>query len=145
MNEKTVMPRAMKRKKFYCSCCGEKLVPYPKTRIIKRGDPDYKEHRNIGFGRRLIGDIKLFEYDFKCLSCDKFMSYDEQCVIAEIQKHVGSHILTQDNINENIEKAKTTLERKRNIEAVIGKVIATVLTVLIIYYGLKSGNLKIYF
>ncbi len=64
MNEKSIMPRAMKRKKFYCSCCGEKLIPYPKTRIIKRGDPDYKKHRNIGFGRRLIGDIELTEYDF---------------------------------------------------------------------------------
>ena len=140
MNKKSIMPRAMKKRNFYCSCCGEKLIPYPKTRIVKRGDPDHKEHSYFGQGKRLIGDIELTEYDFKCLSCEKFTSFDEQCVIEEIQKYVGSHILSQDNINENFEKATATLNQKRRIKAIISKLFGLTITILVIYYCLKSGG-----
>ena len=147
MNKKSIMPRAMKKRKFYCSCCGEKLIPYPKTRIVKRGDPDYKEHSYFGQGRRLIGDIELTEYDFKCLSCDKLISYEEQCVIEEIQKYVGVHTLSQDNINENYEKANAALTKKRKNKFIISKLFGAVVLILVIYYWLKSGNFsfKFYF
>ena len=147
MNERSIMPLAMKRRKFHCSCCGEKLIPYPKTRIVKRGDPDYKEHSYFGRGTRLIGDIELTEYDFKCLSCDKLISYDEQCVIEEIQKHIGAHTLTQDNINDNYEKASATLKRKRKIINIISKLFGAIATILVIYYWIKSGDFsfKFYF
>ncbi|MBR2907467.1 MAG: hypothetical protein IKC26_05420 [Clostridia bacterium] len=141
------MPQAMKKRKFYCSCCGEKLIPYPRTRVVKRGDPDYKEHSYFGQGKHLIGDIELTEYDFKCLSCEKFTSYDEQCVIEEIQKCVGVHTLSQDNINENYEKANTILERKRKIRSIISKLFGTAVAILVIYYWIKSGDFsfKIHF
>ena len=147
MNEVSVMPWAMKRKKFYCCSCGEKLIPYPKIRVLKRGDPDYKKYNSFGRGRRLIGDIELAEYDFKCMSCDKFISYEEQCVIAEIQKCLGKQILSQDSINENYEKAKADLERKGKIRSVISKVFCAVITFLVVYYWLASGNspFKVYF
>lgn len=140
MNKISIMPRAMKKRKFYCSCCGEKLIPYPKTRIVKRGDPDYKEHSHFGQGKRLIGDIELTEYDFKCLSCNKCISYDEQCVVAEIQKYVGVHTLSQENVNENYEKANATLKRKRKIRSIISNLFGTVVAILLIYYWLKSGD-----
>jgi len=140
MNKKTVMPLAMKTKAFFCSYCGEKLVPHPKTRIVKCGDPDYKEHSHFGRGMRLLGDIELTEYDFKCLSCEKIVPYDEQCVIAEIQKHVGAHTLSQDSINENYEKANAALERKRKIGAIVSKLLGAAVLVLAIYYWFKSGN-----
>lgn len=147
MNQRSIMPQAMKKRKFYCSCCGEKLIPYPRTRVVKRGDPDYKEHSYFGQGKHLIGDIELTEYDFKCLSCEKFTSYDEQCVIEEIQKCVGVHTLSQDNINENYEKANTILERKRKIRSIISKLFGTAVAILVIYYWIKSGDFsfKIHF
>ena len=147
MNERFIMPRAMKKRKFYCSCCGEKLIPYPRTRIVKRGDSDYKEHSYLGNGKRLIGDIELTEYDFKCISCDKLISYDEQCVIEEIQKNVGAHTLSQDKLTENYEKANATLKRKRKIRSIISKLFGTAVAILVIYYWLKSGNFsfKFYF
>lgn len=147
MNQRSIMPQAMKKRKFYCSCCGEKLIPYPRTRVVKRGDPDYKEHSYFGQGKHLIGDIELTEYDFKCLSCEKFTSYDEQCVIEEIQKYVGVHTLSQDNINENYEKANTILERKRKIRSIISKLFGTAVAILVIYYWIKSGDFsfKIHF
>ena len=147
MNKRSIMPRAMKKRNLYCSCCGEQLIPYPKTRIVKRGDPDYKEHSYFGQGKRLIGDIELTEYDFKCLSCEKLTSFDEQCMIEEIQKYVGSHILSQDNINENFEKANATLNQKRRIKVIISKLFGLTITILVIYYWLKSGDFsfKLYF
>ena len=147
MNKKSIMPREMKKREFYCSYCGEKLIPYPKTRIVKRGDPDYKEHSYLGRGRRLIGDIELTEYDFKCLSCERIISYDEQCVIEEIQKHIGVHTLSQDNINENYDKATATLKKKRKIRSIISKSFGTIVLILVIYYWLKSGDFsfKLYF
>ncbi len=147
MNEVTIMPRAMKKRKFYCCSCGEKLILYPRTRILKRGDPDYKKHCYIGRGRRLVGNIELIEYDFKCMSCDKFITYDEQCVIEEIQKCVGSPVLSQEEINENCEKATAILKRKRKIRSIISKLFGTAVTILVIYYCLKSGNFsfKFYF
>lgn len=146
MNKVSVIPWAMKIRKFYCCSCGEKLIPYPKTRIVKRGDPDYKEHSYFGRGKHLIGDIELTEYDFKCMACDKFISYDEQCVIEKIQKQIGTYTLSQDNINENIENARITLERKRKIQSVVSKVIGIAVAILILYCWLKSGNFpfKIY-
>ncbi len=147
MNKRSIMPRAMKKRKFYCSCCGEKLIPCPKTRIVKRGDPDYKEHSYFGRGMHLIGDIELTEYDFKCLSCEKIISYDEQCVIKEIQKHFGVHTLSQDNISKNYEKANAALKKKEKIGSIISKLFGTVVLILVIYYWLKSGNFsfKFYF
>ncbi len=123
------------------------MIPYPRTRIIKRGDPDYKKHRNFGFGKRMIGNIELTEYDFKCMTCDKLIPYDEQCVIEEIQKYVGTHTLSQDNINENLEKAKATLDRKRKIQTIVSKVFGIAVTILVIYCWLKSSgfSFEIYF
>ncbi len=141
----TVMPLAMKAKKFYCSCCGEKLIPYPRTRILKRGDPDYKKHSHIGRGRRVIGDIELTEYDFKCLSCDKFISYDEQCVIREIQKCVGARMLSEDNINDNYEKANENLKRKTRVRSIICRLLGTAVAVLILYFWFRSGNSSLQF
>ena len=34
----------MVTKKHYCHKCGEKLVNNPRTRVIRRGDPDYKKY-----------------------------------------------------------------------------------------------------
>ena len=135
-------PLDMKIKKHYCSCCGEKLVMHPKTRMIRRGDPDHNEYSRFNRKMRILGDIELTEYDFKCLSCEKHISYDEQCVIEEIQKYVGARTLSQDNIDENYEKAKETLERKKRVRTIINKLLGAAVVILIIYYWFKSGNLS---
>lgn len=144
MNEVSNMPRAMKKREFFCCSCGNKLIPYPKTRILKRGDPDYKGHSRLG-RMHLIGDIELTKYDFKCISCDKLITYEEQCVIEEIQKCVGSHTLSQNIINENIEKAKATLERKKKTRNILNKTIGAIATILVIYYCLKTGDFSFRF
>ena len=135
-NKSTSIPVAMLIKKFYCHCCGELLIKNKRTRTIRRGDPDYKEHSRIG-RTHMIGDIELTEYDFKCPDCGRITSFDEQCVIENIQKNVGKHILSQAEITEHTPKAEADLKRKRNITNIIVKIVFIALTA-IIYMSLKS-------
>ena len=137
MNNKSIsIPVAMLIKKFYCHCCGGLLIKNKRTRTIRRGDPDYKEHSRIG-RTHMIGDIELTEYDFKCPDCGRITSFDEQCVIENIQKNVGKHILSQAEITEHTPKAEADLKRKRNITNIIAKIVFIALTA-IIYMSLKS-------
>ena len=145
MHKKSSIPIAMKTRKYYCSSCGDKLIPYPKTRILKRGDPDYREHSYFGKGRHLVGDIELTEYDFKCLSCDKHISYNEQCVIEKMQKHFGRHILSEQDIAEQYQKVSEELNQKRKIRSIISKIIGAAAAILAIYCWLKSGNFSLEF
>jgi predicted RNA-binding Zn-ribbon protein involved in translation (DUF1610 family) len=135
-NKSTSIPVAMLIKKFYCHCCGGLLIKNKRTRTIRRGDPDYKEHSRIG-RTHMIGDIELTEYDFKCPDCGRITSFDEQCVIENIQKNVGKHILSQAEITEHTPKAEADLKRKRNITNIIAKIVFIALTA-IIYMSLKS-------
>jgi predicted RNA-binding Zn-ribbon protein involved in translation (DUF1610 family) len=137
MNNKSIsIPVTMLIKKFYCHCCGGLLIKNKRTRTIRRGDPDYKEHSRIG-RTHMIGDIELTEYDFKCPDCGRITSFDEQCVIENIQKNVGKHILSQAEITEHTPKAEADLKRKRNITNIIVKIVFIALTA-IIYMSLKS-------
>ena len=86
----------------------------------------------------MIGDIELTEYDFKCPDCGRITSFDEQCVIENIQKNVGKHILSQAEITEHTPKAEADLKRKRNITNIIAKIVFIALTAFIIYISLKS-------
>ena len=138
MNNKSIsIPVAMLIKKFYCHCCGGLLIKNKRTRTIRRGDPDYKEHSRIG-RTHMIGDIELTEYDFKCPDCGRITSFDEQCVIENIQKNVGKHILSQAEITEHTPKAEADLKRKRNITNIIANIVFIALTAFIIYMSLKS-------
>lgn len=142
MNRVTVIPHGMKRKPFYCHICGEKLIAYPHTRVLERTDPDYKKARRMG-NVSLIGKIELTEYDFKCLSCEKFISYDEQCVIAKIQKRVEKPLLTQADVAEHEEGVRAELARKRKIKTIIGRIVYAILIALFIYYCIKTGSITI--
>ena len=144
-----VMPRVMKKRIFYCPACAERLYLSPRTKILERGDPDYEKYSRL-HGKHIIGKIELTEYDFKCLSreCsayDKPVTYDEQCVIAEVQKSVGTRLLSQEIIEANYEKVIAVLARKKKKQRIIGAVIGMTACVLIGYYFLKTGNFKLYF
>ena len=144
-----VMPRGMKKRIFYCSSCGERLYPYPRTKILERGDPDYKKYSRVR-GKRIIGKIELTEYDLKCMAegcsaCDKSISYEEQCVIAEIQKLVGANVLSEANLEEHRADAVATLEKKRKTKDIIERAIGIVAVIVFLYCWLKSGNFSIKF
>lgn len=139
MNEVTIMPNEMKKRKFYCHRCGNQLIPHPQTRTIKRGDPDYKRYRSVG-RLHLIGDITLTEYGFRCTSCDALTSYDTQCVVEELQKSMGTLLLSQETVDEREEKVKAEFVRATKKDAVIGKVVQAVTILLLIGCWLISEH-----
>ena len=103
----------MLSKKFYCSCCGERMVRTPKSRLIKEDDPEYYEHapmENVPMER--YGYIKLIEYDLKCLSCDTVHSFEEQRLIAWIQKRLKKKILTEEELLVYAEEGRAALIKK---------------------------------
>ena len=107
------IPLGMLTKKHYCHKCGTKLEKYPKTRIVKRGDPDYHEYRIKRM--RPLGDIEVTEYDFlHCSVCENTISYREQCVIREMQKLAAKNILSDEDMQKYRQKRKTLFSEKKN-------------------------------
>ena len=145
-NKSSSIPVAMVMRKFYCYHCGERLVRTPRTKIIRRGDPDYKKHSRIGH-THMIGDVVLTEYDFKCPNCDKIIGFDEQRVMEKIQKHVEKYTLSQAEIDENIENAKASLEKEKKRTNIIVTVVSIAVVIFAIYLGCKTENFsfKFYF
>lgn len=133
-------------RKFYCHKCGDRLLRHARTRIVKRGDPDYKKHSRIG-RMHTFGDVELTEYDFKCWTCDRVTGCDEQYVIERMQKKLGKHILSETEIAENEESARAAIARKKKLGNIIASVIAIAATSAALYFCLKSGDFsfKIYF
>ena len=117
-NKSASIPMGMVFCKFYCSDCGERLVKHPRKRVVRRGDPDYREHRRVG-RMRMIGDIEVTEYDFKCPCCEKITSYDDQRMIAVIQKDLGKKILSSVEITKHTQQAEAKIERKNKLTNVL--------------------------
>lgn len=144
-NKRYSMPLGMLTRKFYCHECGARLEKKSKTRTVKRGDPDYREHSMIGH-THYFGDVELTEYDaFRCPSCDKIISYDDQCVIEKIQKRLGKHILSQSELDENAEAAKASIERKAKITQIIVWTVFAALFAFAVYMSIRTGEFSLNF
>ena len=144
-NRSSTVPLGMLFYKFHCHKCGEKLVRSPRTRTVKPGDPDYAEHSRLGAHSHLIGDVELTEYCFKCLSCDTFAEYEEQCVLSIIQKKLGRAVLSADDIKENRETAQKTLQKRRSVYHCCLRLLTLVALLLALYFVLKANGFEIHF
>lgn len=136
----------MLTRKFYCHMCGGSLNKYARTRIIKPGDPDYREHSRIG-RTHFIGDVELTEYDFKCSSCENIIKYDDQRVISEIQKQLSKNTLSEEEIAQNEGRIRDAMNKRAKITKIVWSAIAVLLLALSIYFGIRSGefSFKFYF
>lgn len=138
-NKSYSIDMAMVTRKFYCQKCGERLVKNPRTKLIKRGDPEYKKHSRVGH-MHVIGDVEVTEYDFQCLSCDTVIESDEQYVIEKIQKKLGKSIISEAEYNENHEEMCAAIERKKRITEKITKIITIILIVTVFLFSIKNGK-----
>ena len=136
-NKSYSIDMAMVTRKFYCRKCGERLVKNPRTRLIRRGDPEYKKHSKIG-GMHVIGDVEVTEYDFKCLSCDTVIESDEQYIVEKIQKKLGKSIISEAEYSENQEEARATIERKRRITEKTVKIFTVILIVTVFLLSIRK-------
>ena len=143
-NKQTSIPIGMLTKKFLCHKCGERLSKHPKTRLVKRGDPDYEKYNRIGHAR-MIGDVEVTEYDFQCPSCGNITEYGEQCVIEKIQKTLDKSILSEEEISEHKANAKEEIDKKAKIFHIFFIASTCAIAALILYFAIKSGDFSFEF
>ena len=134
MNKVFVNRRNATKKEYYCSACGEKLVAWPRTRILDQNDPDYEEYSHFA-GKRVWGKIEVTEYDFKCISCDTVIPYYKQHVIAKIQKRVGANTLTQNDIEIHLKSIKADLNRRQQKKTTCTRMIGIAIIIAILILG----------
>ena len=145
-NKSTSIPVGMLTKKFDCHKCGERLSKHPKTRIVKRGDPDYKKYNHIGHTHIIgSGDVEVTEYDFQCPSCGNITEYGEQCVIEKIQKKLDKAILSEGEILDHKAAAKEQIDKKAKIFHILFIAITCAVAALILYFAIKSGDFSFTF
>ena len=117
MNGKSYsIPFGMVFKKYYCSKCGSKLEKEKTHRVVTKDDKDYYQYHDFGkFPQR---DYDVYEYRFKCPSCQSRISFNEQCVVERIQKKYHREVLSSKEIEENYEECKQKNDKRvlwRNI------------------------------
>ena len=93
------IPLGMIFKKMYCHKCGERLVKNKYSRIILKGDPEYKIYKRGYFGE---GKAIQHKYNYRCPMCGNIIEYKKQVMIAKIQKKNKNKIVNIEN--EMIEK-----------------------------------------
>ena len=146
MNKSYSIDAAMTMRAFYCHKCGERLRKHPRTRIVKRGDPDYRKYSRKG-RTHFFGDVEVTEYDFKCPSCNRIINPDEQYVIEKMQKTLGKHRLTDEEVARNEQAARLSIAKKKRITDIIVKIIFIIAVAVALFLALaKDGfSLKFYF
>lgn len=116
MNGKThTIPFAMLFKRYFCAHCGTKLGRERTHRVVTKDDPDYYQYHKRGQFPRYDHDV--YEYRFQCPSCGARTTFEDQCMIALLQKKHGSCVLSSAQLRENAEerqkaRAKSVLLRE---------------------------------
>lgn len=131
------IPYGMVFKKYYCSHCGSKLIKSKTHRVVSKDDKDYYQYHEIGHYPK--HDYDVYSYEFKCINCNKKISYNEQCVIERIQKKKHKIILSRNEIKENY-KEEQLKDNKRILTTNI--LIPTIMLVLVfaLFYLLDKGR-----
>ena len=97
-------------KRYYCADCGTKLKTEKTHRIVTKDDPDYYRYHDVGQFPRV--DYDVYDYRFRCPSCGKRTTYDEQRVISKMQKKQGSHLLSPYERNKDRDGTKSANSRQ---------------------------------
>ena len=139
------IPTKILRGTYFCHKCGEKLEQNTRTRTVKRGDPDYREHSRVRAGGKTyyrFGDIQVTEYNLFCPTCNTSIEYADQCLIARIQEKLTSHKLTQQDVDDNIEEVERISKRKKTIRMVVVYVLLAIYLCFTIIFG---GEIRFWF
>lgn len=97
--------------KFYCTRCDTKLETERTHRVVTKGDRDYYQYQSRNKFPQT--DYDVYDYRFRCPQCHNGIAYEEQCVLARIQKKQGKHILTREEIARDYAAGKKA--RKRSV------------------------------
>lgn len=132
-------------KKFYCFKCGKKLEKIKSTELDVEEGGFYASFRmlnlNIGYKPETI--VHNIKYNYRCKDCKIINTYDEQEEVAEMQKIVGHHVLTDHEIGDInlITKAQTRIKNRKLISKIIENVIFVIIILICFYFCLKQNNI----
>lgn len=98
------IPIGMVFKKYYCCKCGNKLKKEQTHRVVTKEDKDYYQYQKYNTFPRYDQDV--YDFRFMCPSCEKRISFTEQCIIERIQHKCQNKILSSTEIKENYNKCK---------------------------------------
>ena len=109
------MPFGMKYKRRYCYKCGTWLSAKPYTRTVSYNSKEYERFRRVDDKQFVIGDIELTTYDYVCPHCKNVTRYEEQLAISRVQKKLKSRVLSEEELEENIDREKNVVTWKKDI------------------------------
>ncbi len=130
-------PTGMDYKKFYCHKCGERLVKEKTHRVVTQDDRDYYSYHDRGHFPK--HDYDVYEYRFKCPSCEARITYDDQRIIKMIQKKCMRKRLSSVEINRNRKECEKRIEKRALFEEILGWIIFAII-VFSIYYLLDTDR-----
>ena len=133
MNGKSYsMPFGMVFKKYHCAKCGSALKTERTHRVVTKDDKDYYQFHSRGkFPRR---DYDVYEQRFVCPGCNSRITYDEQCIIARIQKQQGYHVLAGSEIKTYYKAYKEQHIRSSRILGTLVAIVFALLGSLLFYF-----------
>ena len=126
-------------RRYHCAKCGTKLEKEKNHRVVTKDDKDYYQYHDAGTFP--LHDYDVYGYRFRCPSCNARVSYDEQCVINQIQKKQGSRVLSSGEIKSNYEECR----RKRDRRILLGRVVTPLVLIPlleVLYFFLATDRTK---
>ena len=118
-------------KKYYCFKCGAKLHKEKNHRVVSPGDVDYFQYQDRATYPRISHDV--YDYHFKCPSCNSRYSYEHQCIVSIIQKDKRKIILNNKEYREKFLAAKNIVFKRRTIFNIIALYIFMILSCSLAY------------
>ncbi len=131
------IPAGMVFQTYHCAKCGARLKKEKTHRIVTALDHDYYQYHNVG--TYPLCDYDVYSYRFQCPACGARISYDEQCIIKQIQKKQRAIVLSPSVIKGNYQACKTSNHRRVLIYNILISVIL-LLAVFIPFYFLQTNQ-----
>lgn len=134
------IPVGMVFKKYYCSKCGGKLKKEQTHRVVTKEDKDYYQYQRYNTFPRYDQDV--YDYRFMCPSCEKRISFTEQCIIERIQKKCQNKILSSTEIKENYNKCKQADNKRVLVRNILVTLFANLICFSLIFFLATNKQLK---
>lgn len=130
------IPVGMVFKKYYCHECESKLSKYKTHRVVTKNDPDYFQYQDKTSYPRIDHDV--YDYHFKCNQCNKLISVNQQYIIEIIQKNLKSKRLSEIEIKNNYEMAKSKAKKQRLFTNIFVPLLMVITFLLVAYFILRN-------
>lgn len=131
-------PSGMDYKKYYCHKCGKRLVKEKTHRVVTQDDRDYYSYHDRGHFPK--HDYDVYEYRFKCPSCEARFAYSDQRIIELVQKKCMRKRLSPAEIKRYYKECKEKVGKRILIEKIILSLISSILIMVLCFLLPSEDN-----